>query len=44
MGDLHLKNNDFVLATIHRQETTDDCETLKNVLAAMDRINVKYRL
>jgi len=39
MGDLHLKNNDFVLATIHRQETTDDCGTLKNVLAAMDRIN-----
>ncbi len=39
MGNLHLKNNDFVLATIHRQETTDDCKTLKNVLSAMDRIN-----
>jgi len=41
MGDLSLKKNHFVLATIHRQETTDDCSVLQNVLAAMDRINAE---
>ena len=32
ISDLDIKSNEFVLATIHRQENTDDLEKLKSIL------------
>nr|WP_299035804.1 UDP-N-acetylglucosamine 2-epimerase (non-hydrolyzing) [uncultured Tenacibaculum sp.] len=39
IGDLNLAKNEFVLATIHRQENTDDQEKLTNVFSALEEIN-----
>ena len=39
INDLKLKENEFVLATIHRQENTDDKEKLKDVFLALEKIN-----
>jgi len=36
---LDLTEGDFVLATIHRQETTDDITNLKNVFEGLSKIN-----
>lgn len=37
--DLSLKKNEFVLATIHRQENTDDAEKLKDIFKALEEIH-----
>lgn len=37
--DLNLAENNFVLATIHRQENTDDKEKLSSIFRALDAIN-----
>ncbi len=37
--DLKLEKENFVLATIHRQETTDDLENLKSVFEGLTKIN-----
>ena len=37
--DLKLDNNEFVLATIHRQENTDTKERLQNIFSAFDQIH-----
>jgi len=37
--DLELKNKDFVLATIHRQENTDDLEKLKSIFDGLENIS-----
>lgn len=34
-----LNNNDFVLATIHRQENTDDIEALKRIFEGLSKIH-----
>ena len=39
ISDLKLKENEFVLATIHRQENTDDKEKLKEVFSALAKIH-----
>tara|TARA_R110001606_G_scaffold27796_2_gene88722 strand:- start:4740 stop:5825 length:1086 start_codon:yes stop_codon:yes gene_type:complete len=39
IADLELKKNEFVLATIHRQENTDDVNHLKSIFAALEEIN-----
>jgi UDP-GlcNAc3NAcA epimerase len=36
---LNLKYNEFVLATIHRQENTDDIEKLKSIFKGLEIIN-----
>lgn len=37
--DLTLQENEFVLATIHRQENTDDPEKLRQIFKALDEIH-----
>jgi len=37
--DLNLKSNEFVLATIHRQENTDDISKLKSIFEGLERIS-----
>ncbi|WP_028892617.1 non-hydrolyzing UDP-N-acetylglucosamine 2-epimerase [Tenacibaculum sp. 47A_GOM-205m] len=39
INDLNLVENEFVLATIHRQENTDDKEKLANVFSALEEIH-----
>ncbi|MFN0730025.1 non-hydrolyzing UDP-N-acetylglucosamine 2-epimerase [Polaribacter gochangensis] len=39
IADLDLNKNEFVLATIHRQENTDDVENLKSIFAGLEEIN-----
>jgi UDP-GlcNAc3NAcA epimerase len=39
LTQLHLKNNGFVLATIHRQENTDNPERLNNIIHALNQIS-----
>jgi UDP-GlcNAc3NAcA epimerase len=39
ISDLNLKETPFVLATIHRQENTDDLEKLKSIFEALEEIN-----
>ncbi|MBP9600868.1 MAG: UDP-N-acetylglucosamine 2-epimerase, partial [Lutibacter sp.] len=36
--DLDLKSNEFVLATIHRQENTDDLANLKSIFSGLEEI------
>lgn len=36
---LNLKSNEFVLATIHRQENTDNLENLKSIFKGLEEIN-----
>lgn len=42
--DLGLVKNEFVLATIHRQENTDDKEKLTNIFEALEKINVSKKV
>jgi UDP-GlcNAc3NAcA epimerase len=37
--DLKLKNKDFVLATIHRQENTDDLSKLRSIFEGLEEIS-----
>ena len=39
ISDLGLKKNEFVLATIHRQENTDDVHKLKSIFTAFEEIH-----
>ncbi|MBL4642041.1 MAG: UDP-N-acetylglucosamine 2-epimerase (non-hydrolyzing) [Flavobacteriaceae bacterium] len=39
ISDLKLKKNEFVLATIHRQENTDDVKKLKSIFEALEEIH-----
>lgn len=41
ISDLNLESGKFVLATIHRQENTDDSEKLKSIFAGLDSVNEK---
>jgi len=42
--DLGLKNNDFILATIHRDNNTDDPKRLKNILEAFMEIAFEKKI
>jgi UDP-GlcNAc3NAcA epimerase len=44
LNDLNLKNNSFVLATIHRAENTDDLKRLKSIVEAINEINKTYKV
>lgn len=39
ISDLKLKENEFVLATIHRQENTDDLGKLKSIFEGLEQIS-----
>lgn len=39
ISDLNLKSNEFVLATIHRQENTDSIQNLKAIFEGLEEIN-----
>ena len=39
INDLLLGKNQFVLATIHRQENTDDKQKLENIFSSLDKIH-----
>ncbi len=39
LKDLGLINNEFVLATIHRQENTDDIKKLRSIFEGLEQIN-----
>jgi len=39
ISDLKLKKNNFVLATIHRQENTDDLQKLKSIFEGLEEIS-----
>lgn len=39
ISDLNLKGSEFVLATIHRQENTDDVQKLRSIFKALDNIH-----
>ncbi len=39
INDLNLKDNPYVLCTIHRQENTDDPKKLKSIITAINKIN-----
>ncbi|AZJ36165.1 non-hydrolyzing UDP-N-acetylglucosamine 2-epimerase [Tenacibaculum singaporense] len=42
--DLGLEKNKFVLATIHRQENTDDKEKLTGIFSALEKINASKKV
>lgn len=42
--ELGLEENNFVLATIHREENTNDINTLKNIFAALEEIHTDKRV
>ena len=44
ISDQHLEKNGFVLATIHRQENTDDIEKLESIFEGLERINKKIKV
>jgi UDP-GlcNAc3NAcA epimerase len=39
ISDLKIKENEFVLATIHRQENTDDLEKLKSIFEGLEQVS-----
>lgn len=43
-GTLNLDRNNFVLATVHRQENTDDMDNLKSIFNGLEAINEKYQV
>ena len=44
LQELGLKKNNYILATIHRQENTDDKERLINIIQALNEINKDKRV
>ena len=42
LQELRLGSNQFVLATIHRQENTDDPQKLRSIFQALDQIHQEY--
>lgn len=44
MNELNLKENQYILATIHRAENTNDISRLKNIIEALNESDVKIIL
>lgn len=44
LADLKAESGSYVLATIHRQENTDNLYNLKNIIAALNEINITQRV
>ena len=44
LKDLSLKNDTYILATIHRQENTDDIEKLKFIFEGLEEISKQYEV
>jgi len=44
LNDLSLKKDEFVLATIHRQENTDDLKKLKSIFNGLEQINTSCKV
>ena len=44
ISDLNLMANEFVLATIHRQENTDDSEKLKSIFEGLEAIHANCQV
>lgn len=44
INDLKLKNDQFVLATIHRQENTDDLDKLRSIFECLESIHRKKKV
>ncbi len=44
IDDLKLQQNEFVVATIHRQENTDDIEKLKTIFEALEAIHEEKKV
>jgi UDP-GlcNAc3NAcA epimerase len=44
LNELNLEKGDYVLATIHRQENTDDLTRLKGIVSALNEINKEKRV
>jgi len=44
ISDLNLSNNEFVLATIHRQENTDDLNSLKKIFKGLEEISISKQV
>ena len=44
LSELGLEEGKYIVATIHRQENTDDLSTLKRILDSLERISRKYRV
>ena len=44
LNKLSLKNDEFLLATIHRQENTDDIEKLKSIFEGLEQINKQCKV
>jgi len=44
LDQLSLRNNEFVLATIHRQENTDDLDKLKSIFKGLENISAKCQV
>ena len=42
--DLGLRERDFILVTLHRQENTDDPKRLTRILKGLDRVSDQYEL
>lgn len=44
ISNLNLKQNEFVLATIHRQENTDSIENLKSIFEGLEKIHTEKKV
>lgn len=44
ISNLELSKNEFVLATIHRQENTDDEEKLKSIFSSLEKIHPQKKV
>jgi len=44
ISDLNLQNQPFLLATLHRQENTDDLERLNSIINALNLLSKEYKI
>ena len=44
INDLHLKEKPFILATLHRQENTDDLQRLHAIIDAFNNLNNQFQI
>lgn len=44
LSELALKNDDYILVTVHRQENTDDPQRLRNIIKALIELSKQYTI